>query len=521
MDLSHWIERNAAFHGAKAAIVFEGEEISYAAFHRRITRLAAALQQGLGIGPGDRLAHLGANSPESLDLLFACARLGAILVPLNWRLAAPELRYILEDCEPSALFADAEFRPTIDTIGDDLKDCRLVGYGGGEGWRDYDALLEAGDADAPAPAPVGEPDTPVLIVYTSGTTGRPKGAVLSQSAIAWNAVNSAHLHDLTSADTILTFLPMFHVGGLNIQTTPALHAGATVVILRRFEPGAALAAIRQYAPSLMVNVPATMQAMLQHADWAKTDFSCLRMMTTGSTNVPAPLIRAYLERGVAVGQVYGSSETAPLAIVLRGEDGAARIGSAGTAALHCRARIVDDAGNDPGPGEPGEILIRGPNILSEYWNDAQATREALKDGWFHTGDIGVRDEDGYFTIVDRKTDMIISGSENIYPAEIEAVLAECEGIEESAVVGRPDEKWGEVVVAVIVRKAGHGLEAGDILGLFEGALARYKHPREVIFVDTLPRNAMGKILKFEVREMVKGLGAVISTKKGSERPLKK
>ncbi len=502
MDMSHWIERNAAFHGAKAAIVFEGEEISYAALDRRIKRLAAALEQGLGIGAGDRIAHIGANSPESLDLLFACARLGAMMAPLNWRLAAPELSHIVKDCRPSALFADPEFRAVIDTIHDDLGDCRRIGYGGGEGWEDYDGLLAAGDAGGSTPA--GGPDMPVLIVYTSGTTGRPKGAVLSQAAIAWNAVNSAHLHDLTSADTVLTFLPMFHVGGLNIQTTPALHAGATVVIQRRFEPGAALAAIREYAPSLLVNVPATMQAMLQHADWAKTDFSCIRVMMTGSTNVPAPLIRAYLERGVAVGQVYGSSETAPLAIVLRGEDGEARIGSAGTAALHCEARVVDEDGNDLAPGEPGEILIRGPNILSEYWNDADATRDALRDGWFHTGDIGHCDEDGFYTIVDRKKDMIISGSENIYPAELEAVLAECPGIVESAVVGRPDEKWGEVVVAVIVRKEGYSLEPGDVLGLFEGALARYKHPRDVLFVDTLPRNVMGKILKFEVRRMVKG-----------------
>jgi len=504
MDLSHWIERNAAFHGAKPAIHFEGQDISYVAFDRRIKHLAAALEKGLGISPGDRLAHIGHNAPESLDLLFACARLGAILVPLNWRLAAPELSYIIKDCSPSALFAGPEFRSTIDSIRDDLSDCRLVGYGGGEGWEDYDDLLEAGGEDGPVSA--GGSETPVLIVYTSGTTGRPKGAVLSQAAIAWNAVNSAHLHDLSSADTVLTFLPMFHVGGLNIQTTPALHAGATVIIQRRFEPDAALAAIREHAPSLLVNVPATMQAMLDHPDWAKTDFGCLRVMMTGSTNVPAPLIRAYLDRGVAVGQVYGSSETAPIAIVLRGEDGAARIGSAGTAALHCEARVVDAAGKDLPNGEPGEILIRGPNILSEYWNDAAATEAALKDGWFHTGDIGIRDADDYYTIVDRKKDMIISGSENVYPAELEAVLAECPAILESAVVGRPDEKWGEVAVAVIVRKEGHDLEHKDVFGLFEGALARYKHPRDVVFTETLPRNVMGKILKFEIREMVKGSG---------------
>ena len=502
MDLSHWIERNADFAPDKAALRFEGAIITYAELEERIKRLAGALSGKLGVKPGDRVAHIGYNSPELVDLLFACARIGAILVPLNWRLAGPELRYIIQDCGASVLLGEAEFRPTIDGIREELDLSAYVGYGAANdaAWQDYDGFLN-GAEPAPTTDGVGD-ETPVLIVYTSGTTGRPKGAVLDQGALFVNAVNSAHLHDMTSQDIILTNLPMFHVGGMNIQTTPGLHTGATVVIQRRFEPGDALAAIREYAPTLVVAVPATMLAMFEHPDWEMTDFGSVRTMMTGSTNVPVPLIRAYQERGLAIGQVYGSSETAPLAIVLKGEQGAAKLGSAGLPALHCDARIVDANGRDVPQGERGEILIRGRNILREYWNKPEATADSLRNGWFHTGDVGYQDEDGFYFVVDRKKDMIISGSENIYPAELEAVLAECDAIQEGAVVGRPDEKWGEVAVAVIVRKQGVSFERDDLMALFDGTLARYKHPRDVLFVDALPRNAMGKVLKFEIRKMV-------------------
>jgi fatty-acyl-CoA synthase len=514
MDLSNWIERNADFRPDKVAIHFAGAEITaaitYAELDARIKRLAQVLKHQLGIGRGDRVAHIGYNSPELLDLFFACARLGAMLVPLNWRLAPPELLYIINNCSASAVFGEADFRPAIDAVRGEIGDCRFVGYGGhggGQGtkdggWTDYDGLLAKAEGDDANPNVTGE--TPFLVVYTSGTTGRPKGAVLSQDAIAWNAVNSTHMFDLTSADIILTCLPMFHVGGLNIQTTPALHAGATVVIQPRFDPGLALAAIRDFKPTHFVNVPATAQAMIDHPDWDTTDFSSLKEMITGSTTVPLPIIRAYQAKGVPVGQIYGSSETAPIAIVLRGEDGQRKIGSTGKPALHCQARIADEQGNELPPGEPGEILIRGPNILIEYWGNEEATREALRDGWFHSGDIGYRDEEGYYFVVDRKKDMIISGSENIYPAELEAVLDECADIAEAAVVARPDEKWGEVAVAVVVPKQGAALDREAVLALYVERLARYKHPRDVVFVDALPRNVMGKILKFEIREMVKG-----------------
>jgi fatty-acyl-CoA synthase len=506
MDLSNWIERNADFRPDKVAIHFEGAAITYADFDARIKRLAQVLKHQLGIGRGDRVAHIGTNSPEQLDLFFACARLGAMLVPLNWRLAPPELLYIINNCSASAVFGGADFRPAIDAVRGEIGDCRFVGYGGpgavDKNWTDYDKLLAKAEGDDANPNVTG--DTPFLVVYTSGTTGRPKGAVLSQDAIAWNAVNSTHMFDLTSDDIILTCLPMFHVGGLNIQTTPALHAGATVVIQPRFDPGLALAAIREFKPTQFVNVPATAQAMLDHPDWAKTDLSSIKQMITGSTTVPLPIIRAYQAKGVPVGQIYGSSETAPIAIALRGEDGERKIGSTGKPAIHCQARVADEQGNELPPGEPGEILVRGPNILIEYWGDEEATRAALRDGWYHSGDVGYRDEEGFYFVVDRKKDMIISGSENIYPAELEAVLDECDDIAEAAVVARPDEKWGEVAVAVVVPKTGAELDRDAVLGLYNDRLARYKHPRDVVFVDALPRNVMGKILKFEIREMVKG-----------------
>ncbi|MBZ0215378.1 MAG: AMP-binding protein, partial [Fimbriimonadaceae bacterium] len=440
-----------------------------------------------------------------LDLYFACARLGAILVPLNWRLAAPELEYIIRDCAPKVLIADADFRPVIESIYDRMANCHLVGYGAHDGnWLNYEDLLRGVD-EAAVHEPVG-PEVnlgcPFLIVYTSGTTGRPKGAVLSQNAVTWNAVNSAHLHDMTSADKVLNFLPMFHVGGLNIQTTPALHAGATVVIQRAFDPGETLRLIREERPTLVVNVPATMQALLAHPDWKATDFSCLRVLITGSTNVPEPIIRAYQKRNIPVGQVYGSSETAPIAICLRGEDGFRKTGSTGKPALHCEVRLVDKNNREPPTGQPGEILIRGPNVLTEYWNNPEETAAVFQDDWFRTGDIAYHDEEGFYWIVDREKDLIISGSENIYPAELEAVLAEHPQIQESAVVARPDEKWGEVAVAIIVRKEGSTLDAAEALKIFDGVIARYKHPRDVMFVDALPRNVMGKILKYQLRNML-------------------
>jgi fatty-acyl-CoA synthase len=501
MDLSVWIERRADFHPERVAVHFEGEDITYGALAERTARAAAALKHGLRVRRGDRVALLSLNSPDYLALLFACARLGAILVPLNWRLAPPEHAFILGDSTPSAILVEPEFIPGIEEIREGLGDCRPVVLGPArEGWLSWEALVAEAAGDDRNPH-VDE-ENPLLLVYTSGTTGQPKGAVLRQSALFWNAINSTTMHDLTSADHVLSNLPMFHVGGLNIQTTPALHAGATITLHRRFDPDATLDAITARRPTLVILVPAMMQALVDHPRWVETDLSCLRMITTGSTFVPVPLIEAIHAREIPVVQVYGSTETAPIAVYLPADDAVRKIGSTGKPALHCEARIVDDQGRDVAPGERGEILLRGRNIMYEYWGNREATEEALRDGWFHTGDVGHMDEDGYYYVDERKKDMIISGSENIYPAELENVLAECPAIKESAVVARKDQRWGEIPVAVIVPRDEGAIDRDGVLGLFQGRLARYKHPRDVVFMERLPRNAMGKILKYRLRDLV-------------------
>ncbi len=492
MSLARWLDRRADLTPDPVAVVCDDVQLSYGALACQASTVARHLTDAHGVGRGDRVALLAMNRPEYLVLLFACARLGAILVPLNWRLAPPEHRIILADAEPRVLILEPEFAETAALVAAALPECRQVRL-----------PLEPGAGVAPHAADVGD-DARLLIVYTSGTTGQPKGAVLTHGALTWNAVNSIAAHELTSADRVLITIPMFHVGGLNMQTVPALHAGATVHLHRRFDPAATLAAIRDHRITVTVLVPAQLAALVDHPDWPAADLTSLRLVTTGSSVVQPGLIEPWHARGVTVINIYGATETAPIATALSPREARRKIGSCGKAALHCAIRVVDDAGRDVTPGERGEVLVRGPNLLLEYWRQPDATREALVDGWFHSGDIGHLDDDGFLYIDDRKKDVIISGGENVYPAEVEAVLAEVPEIAEAAVVPRPHPKWGEVPVAVVVRRANAALTAARVLQAFDGRLARYKHPHAVVFVERLPRTAMGKVQKFKLREIIDG-----------------
>jgi fatty-acyl-CoA synthase len=309
------------------------------------------------------------------------------------------------------------------------------------------------------------------------------------------------MHGLTSNDHVLTVLPFFHVGGLNIQTTPALHQGATVSIHARFTPDATLTAIERDRPTLTVLVPATIQAVTDHPDWTTADLSSLKAIATGSTVVPPHLIDRFVVRRVPVLQVYGSTETCPIAIYTRYGGDLSRVGSTGLAGLCCEALVIDDAGNELPVDAPGEIAVRGPNVFCEYWRNEEATREVLRDGWLRTGDIGRRDAEGYFWVHDRKKNLIISGGENIYPAEIERVLLEHPDVVECGVVGRPDPRWDEVPVAYVIRRSGCLVRAEDLRAHVLRQLARFKVPRDIVFVDDLPRTALGKVQHFVLRQL--------------------
>jgi fatty-acyl-CoA synthase len=485
MDLSHWIERHARFAPRAVAIRFEGAETGYAELAQRIERAAAALA-GLGVRRGDAVAWLGMNHPAALVLLFACARLGAMFAPLNWRLAPPEHARVLADCPPKVLFAESSFAGHARAIEGAIPTTDPV-------------ALERGSGQAPR---AGDENTPLLLCYTSGSTGAPKGVVLTQKALAWNAVNSTHMHDLTSADRVLTTLPMFHVGGMNIQTTPALHAGASVSLHARFDPQAALDALERERITLTVLVPAQLEAMMQLPRWKCADLSSLRVISTGSTIVSESFVRKVSERGIPVIQVYGSTETCPIAAYVRAADALRKAGSAGQPALHCEVKIVGDDGRELPAGRDGEILVRGPNVAAGYWNAPNESAQTFVNGWYHSGDLGHFDDEGHLYVVARKKDLIISGGENIYPAEVEGVLLDCPAVAEACVVGRPEARWGEAVVAAVVLKPGCRMTEAEALALFQGRIARYKHPREVRFLEQLPRSALGKVQKEAVRAAV-------------------
>lgn len=497
MDLCSLIDRNAAFSPDKTAIAFEGERLSYAAFAARIERTATALKQELGVGRGDRVAILSLNRPDYLVLLYACARLGAMLVPLNWRLAVAEQLFILADAGAKVLVLEQAFEGVLPELA---ARTAVVGFDFAPSrGTTFEGLLARSEGKSRNPHT--DLCCPLLIVYTSGTTGRPKGAVLRQEALLWNGVMSQHMHNMTSDDHVLTVLPFFHVGGLNIQTTAALQLGATVTIHARFTPDTALAAIERERPTLTVMVPAIIQAVSEHPAWATTDLSSLKAVATGSTVVPPHLIDRFVARGVPVLQVYGSTETCPIAVYTRLGGDLSRAGSTGLAGLCCEAKVIDQAGREVPAGTPGEIAVRGPNVFFEYWGDADATRDALDEGWYRTGDIGLCDSDGYFWVRDRKKNLIISGGENVYPAEVERVLLEHPDISECAVIGRSDPRWEEVPIAYVIPRSGCRLEADELRAHLQTQLARYKVPREIVFVTDLPRTALGKVQHFLLKQL--------------------
>jgi fatty-acyl-CoA synthase len=492
-------------HGAQAAMTFRGDErkpdstfcYDFAKFWRRVERVTAHLQSTWGVQPGDRVAWLGFNHELQLVTLVACARLGAVFLPLNFRLAVPELQQVMQDAQPRLLVHDTHHADTAHAL-----------QGAGLQYTHHDALI--GTA-SPRGLPLPEmhrdvhSDLPLLLVYTSGTTGVPKGAVHTQAALLANARASAWAHDFVPGDKVLSTLPMFHVGGLCIQTLPALLAGVEVVLHLRFDPTAWLDEMNASHPTLSLLVPATMRALFEHPRWADTSLACLRGIMTGSSTVPVAYLETLHARGVPVGQVYGTTETGPVSIVLRLPEAMARVGASGWPQPEAQVKLIDAQGQAVGPGETGEVCIRAANLMRGYWSPQGMTGLGLQDGWFHSGDLGQRAEDGCITIVGRSKDMIISGGENIYPTEIENQLVTLPGVAENAVVGVADARWGEVPVAVLVRSsdaAGQALSAEAVLAHLQSRIARFKLPRRVVFMDSLPKSALGKVLKPQLQRLL-------------------
>ncbi len=500
VSLGGWFARRAVRSPNRRALTFEGATLTYGQVLDRVDRLAAVLRDG-GVCHGDRVGFLGLNQPAFLETMLAASRLGAIFVPLNFRLTGPELVFIVGDAGVHTLVVDEPHAALIDSVRAQLPVRRHLGVDHeGGGWEGYEALV-AGTEPLEAAEDV-DPEEVALIMYTSGTTGRPKGAMLTHGNLWWNNTNALHMFDTLEDDVTLVVAPLFHIGGLNVTTLIAWQKGAEVVLHRSFDPGACLEDIPRYGVTTMFGVPAMFLFMSQHPGFDGGDLASLRGLICGGAPVPEPLMRRYDARGIPIQQGYGLTETAPSVSFLAPEFGLTKLGSAGQTPLFTDVRIVDeDGGAVTEPGERGEVCVRGPNVMKGYWNRPDATAAAIDDrGWFHTGDIGYLDEDGFLYIADRVKDMVISGGENVYPAEVESALYEHPAIGEVAVIGLPDDRWGEAVVAVAVVKPDHTLTLDELRDFGGRSLARFKLPTRLECTDVLPRNPAGKVLKFELRE---------------------
>ena len=502
LGVGEWLARRAELTPTKIGLVDSetGARYTWTTLDLRARALATLLRERYDVRQGDRVAVLALNAPEYLDALYACALLGAILAPLNWRLTPTELTTLLSDCTPTLLLTDDRYAEVAHAVA-----ARQSGRLAVLPLADFPGADEALAART-IPFTTADGEEPLLLLYTSGTMGIPKGALLSHRMLTWNAINTQISWGLRDDDITPTFAPLFHAGGLNVLTTPLAHCGGTVVLLRSSEPEAILRCIEMERCTIVFAVPTVFQRMMEHPAFATTDWSSVRFCVTGGSSCPLPVIEGYAARGLVFRQGYGLTEVGVNCFSLAPEDALRKAGSVGQPVFHSRARIVGEDGSDAPPGMVGELALAGPHVCSGYWLRPEATAEAYRDGWWHTGDQARRDSDGYYYIVGRKKDMYISGGENIYPAEIENALATHPDIVEAAVIAEPDARWGEVGVAVIVPRAPDTLTSAAVIAWCSERLARYKLPRRAVFVESLPRNAMGKVIKQELRERYAGGG---------------
>ena len=507
MTVNHydWSAYHANVRPNKIAIrdLSINKELTYSELDIRSNKLAEWLQKNR-VGKGDRVAILSHNCAEFFELEFACAKIGAIELPLNWRLTKPELEYILNDSTPTVLIYDSAF---LDISLELQKDCQIQGslqIDNEDPLSQYESALRESNGNYEE-VPTTHDDL-IMIMYTSGTTGHPKGAMINHRMQLYNCINLAS-PAFVSAETVqLVVLPLFHTGGMNCYANPVLHAGGELILIREFDPGLALSILgnSEYKVSHFFAVPAPYQFMMNHPDFDKTDLSFLKIAGIGGAPCAEAILKTWSGRGVSMIQGWGMTETSPGGIGLDAADAERKLGSAGKPLMHTEVKVVDDDGNELPWGEVGELYIRGPNITPGYWNKPEATEDSFDGDWLKTGDAARFDDEGFVYIVDRWKDMYISGGENVYPAEVENVIYQLPQIAEAAVIGVPDERWGETGKVFISLKEGQTIEEKEIIEHCLKNLAKFKVPQSVEFIELLPRNATGKVLKRELREEVVG-----------------
>ncbi|KMY66123.1 long-chain fatty acid--CoA ligase [Desulfocarbo indianensis] len=506
MNVAWWVRRWSELHPEKTAINFENRSISYAELHDKSEAVASWLQS-LGIEKGDRVAVLLDNCPEFIELYLACARLGAIFVPFNFRLATPEIDYLLVNCRPRLfVFRDAlaekiaplnlaNYQPPLAAavVGQKTVDHRVLDY------ANTTARFNGEKPFVTSSIGPSDPEEPQVIMYTSGTTGHPKGSVLTYKKTFFNCLNANIFFKASYDDIMLLILPLFHSGGLFIQLTPMLYHGGTILLHHRFDPGRAYADIQRHRVTKFLGVPTVYRALLDVPAGERGDLSSLRVCAIGGEQVTPELLRACRDAGLACRQIMGQTETSIL-LWASEEESLAKPGTVGRPVFHAEVRLVAEDGSLASQGQVGEIVARGPVVMKEYWRDPKRTEDAMSGGWLHTGDLGRSDEEGYYYLMDRARDMFISGGENVYPAEVERVLKLHPAVAEAAVVGVPDPKWGEVGHAFVILHADAGVEAEALHDHCRDHLAAYKVPHRIAFVKEFPRTPLGKVRKFLLLE---------------------
>lgn len=493
-----WLKKWSLYYSSSPSKVAlsdgdSGRSFTYADLYKYANRGARLLQERYGIFRGDRVAIFSTNEVEYVFLFFALQRLGAIMVPINFRLTDKEVEHIVRDSDPKLLLTQDSFTATLEKLAYKPAHMALL-----TGANSFASWLEQIDKDEEVRF-AGEAEDPVMILYTSGTTGSPKGAIITHQVLFWNSINTSMRLNISQSDCTLIFLPFFHTGGWNVLTTPFFHRGAHIVLLKKFDADRVLQVSEQEKATILFGVPTTMEMMARTETFKEVSLKSLRYAIVGGEPMPVPLIKAWAAKGIPIRQGYGLTEFGPNVFSLNEEDAIRKIGSIGFANFYIETRIVNDDNQDVGPDEVGELILKGPMCMAGYWKNEKATRETIIDGWLHTGDLVRKDAEGYFYVVGRKKDMYISGGENVYPAEVEKVIYSLPGIREVAVIGVPDEKWGEVGKAFVVIGDNQMLNADGIQNYCQRHLAKFKIPKYFEFCESLPKGDSGKILKRALR----------------------